>query len=412
MKKQTFLILALFTFLFGKVNALPVPGNKATTDTATTFVLSNEEGGLIDQLIAAGYGNNNLYATLAALQEASGGVISNKFLEVLGACPAGSPIFTQVLNNYANISGGVAINTDGTVFITNIKGRNYFGQPGYSTYPPNQFGEGRELFTYANSPEYYIDVPNGGTTYKVFAIGWSSSNEVPTFMLSNEEGGLIDKLIADGHGDESLYEVLQILQPISGGAIPADYMAALAATPADCEAKTTELSNSSDSVNNPIGIGMDGTLIVAPIYGRDYYEHTGFSTTTGNIAGVGTVLFTSSDSEDDFIDAGTLVDNFGVTYYYKVFAIGWMSDLISVNDLTKNENIIVYPNPTTGMVWFDMQNPETIIKVAVYDMKGEELFCTDNLMENHIDLSGLENGMYLLELETHSQKLKQKVIKK
>ena len=675
MKKQTFLILALFISLFCNVNALPVPGNETTTNTATSIVLSNEEGRMIDQLIAAGYGNISLYKTLFLLQESSGGVISDAFLDILGVCPAGSPIFTKKLKDCKGISGGVAINTDGRVFTTNIKGRSYFGQTGYSTHPPGQFGMGRELFTYANSPEYYINAESGGKTYKVFAVGWSS-NQVPTFMLFNEEGGLIDKLIADGHGDESLYEVLQILQPISGGAILADYMAALAAAPADCEAKTAELSIFSSIYNNPIGIGANGDLILAQIHGRDYYGDVGFSTTTGNIAGVGTVLFTSADCEDDFIDAGTNPD-FGVTYYYKAFAIGlmsadaitvsgtamddtailwidnktpsvrdktwdinvttgtvkagvsasdvtltglpaglnytatkgtgnnivftltgaattaltgdatitavikgsavtetdaqdsegialqlwyiskgttivltneegafidklaghganslyevlellqpdfsgviterfmktlasnstgseiftaalsnytginnpiginangtlsivpiygrdhygktgytttesnmagvgtvwvtaadstayyidaglsidawssvidtthyyafaigWMPDLTSVSDLIKSDNIIIYPNPTKGMVWFDLQNPEPIIKVTVYDMKGKQVFCTDNVKENHIDLSGLESGVYLLELETHNKKLKQKVIKK
>ncbi|MFZ2796438.1 MAG: hypothetical protein WAZ38_12755, partial [Prolixibacteraceae bacterium] len=495
MKKQIFVILALFIFLFGKVNALPVPGNETTTNTATTIVLSNEEGKLIDQLIAAGYGEASLYETLVALQNTSGGVISNKFLEVLRACPAGSPIFTQKLRDYAGISGGVAINKDGTVFTTSIKGRSYYGQTGYSTYPPNHSGVGRELFTYANSPEYYINAENGGKTYKVFAVAWSfgeapqpttfvlsneegglidqlielgyghlslyraliaiqessggvisdefldvlancpagspiftkklkdyegitggiaintvgtvfstsikgrsyygqtgysthppgqfgmgrelftyanspayyidaksgnttykvfaigwSSNQFPTFMLSNEEGGLIDKLIADGHGDESLYEVLQILQPISGGAIPADYMAALAACPADCEAKTAKLSNFSSKFNNPIGIGAEGKLIVAQIHGRDYYGDAGFSTTTGNIAGVGTVLFTSADSESDYVDAGTLVSG-GVTYFYKAFAIGWMpADAITVAGTATDDTAILQINNKTPSV--------------------------------------------------------------
>ena len=241
-------------------NALPVPGNKATTDTATTFVLSNEEGKLIDRLLAAGYGNMDLYMTLVALQGSSGGVISNTFLDVLAACPAGSPIFTQELNNYAGISDGIAINTDGTVFTTSIKGRSYYGQPGYSTYPSNYVGV--EMFTYANSPEYYI----------------------------------------------------------------------------------------------PAG----------------------------------------SDSS-------------GGTYY--AFAIAWNADNTSVNDLTKNDNIIIYPNPTTGILWFIPQNNEIINRVEAYDMKGKQVFCADNVKENHIDLSGLENGIYLLELETHNQKLTQKVIK-
>ena len=103
MKKQIFVILALFISLFGKVNALPVPGNETTTNTATTIVLSNEEGRMIDQLIAAGYGNVSLYRTLAVIQDTSGGVISDEFMEALGACPAGSPIFTKKLKDYEGI---------------------------------------------------------------------------------------------------------------------------------------------------------------------------------------------------------------------------------------------------------------------------------------------------------------------
>lgn len=307
-----------------------------------TFVLSNEEGGLIDNLIVAGYGDDSLYEALLALEPASGGVLSADFLNTLSACPAGSELFTQTLNSYAGLNGGVAINTDGTAFTTtSIKGQVYYWDTGYSTYPTRA---ARENFTYADSAAYYIDAPNGGTTYKVFAIGWSA-NIAPTFMLSNEEGGLIDKLIADGHGDDSLYEVLQILQPISNGAIPADYMAALAACPADCDAKTAELSNFSDVSNNPIGIGSNGHCIVAPIYGCDLDGDAGFSTTTGNIAGVGNVLFTSADSEADFIDAGAHTYD-GVTHYYKAFAIAWMNttatpptvttDTVNTSGITQN----------------------------------------------------------------------------
>jgi hypothetical protein len=141
---------------------------------ATTFVLSNEEGGLIDQLIAAGYGNSNLYQALVSIAPSSGGVITEDFLETLALCDSGSQIFTQTLNSYAGLDGAVAINTDGTAFTTtSIKGRDYYGDTGYSTYPPDLSGAGREIFTYADSAGYYIDAPNGGTTYKVFAIGWS-----------------------------------------------------------------------------------------------------------------------------------------------------------------------------------------------------------------------------------------------
>ena len=524
MKKQSFLILALFIFLIGKVNALPVPGNETTTNTATTFVLSNEEGRMIDQLIAAGYGNVSLYRTLAEIQDTSGGVISDEFLEVLANCPAGSPILTKKLKDYEGITGGIAINTDGTVFTTSIKGRSYYGQTGYSTYPPNHSGVGRELFTYANSPEYYIDAGSSdkiGGRYKAFAIAWSSyvtvagtatddtailqiNNKTPsvrdntwdinvtagtvkagvsasdvtltglpaglnytaakgtgnnivitltgaattaltgdatitavikgsavtetgardsegislklwyvgagtTIVLTNEAAKLIDKLIAAGHGNDNLYKVLELLQPYFSGVITNRFMKTLDSTPAGSEVFTAALSSFA-GVNNPVCINVDGTVRVQPIYGRNYHDKPGYTTTKSNMAGVGTVWATAADSPAYYINAGTATvgDN---TITYKAFAVVWMPDLTPVGDLTKNDHIIVYPNPTKGMVWFDLQVNDPIIKVEVYDIKGKQLFCTDHVKENHIDLSGLKNGIYLLKLETHNQKLNQKVIK-
>lgn len=159
---------------------------------------------------------------------------------------------------------------------------------------------------------------------------------VDTFMLSNEkgtsgQGGLIDRLITAGYGNNSLYEILQVLQPLSGGAIPDNFMAALAACPADCDVKTAVLNNFADESNNPIGIGSDGTLLVAPIYGRSFAEDDAFSTTTGNIALAGAVQFTAADSRDDAIDAGSNTIS-GKTYYYKAFAIAWMPDATDVPD--------------------------------------------------------------------------------
>ncbi|HNW52419.1 MAG TPA: right-handed parallel beta-helix repeat-containing protein, partial [Prolixibacteraceae bacterium] len=152
-----------------------------TVPGPTTFVLSNEEGGLIDQLIAGGYGNSNLYEGLVALEPASGGVISDEFMDKLASSPAGSQIFKK-LSEYAHLNGGIAINTDGTAFTTTgIKGRDYYGKEGYATYPESQAGVGRELFTFANDDSYYINAVNGSTTYKVFAIGWS---QAPSSTLS------------------------------------------------------------------------------------------------------------------------------------------------------------------------------------------------------------------------------------
>lgn len=159
-----------------------------------TFVLSNEEGGLIDELIAAGYGTCNLYQGLVGLAPASNGVISEDFLDTLANCPGGSQIFTQKLNDYAGQNVALAINTDGTVFTTtSIRGRTYHGQTGYATYPDSP-SVTRELFTYATGHQYYIDtgfasgVP--GLNYRVFAIAWSgASAQTPAAPTIDPDGG-------------------------------------------------------------------------------------------------------------------------------------------------------------------------------------------------------------------------------
>jgi hypothetical protein len=144
-------------------------------------VLSNESGGLIDDLITAGYGNSNLYQTLVSLAPASGGVITERFLETLANCPPGSEIFTAKLSDFAGLNNPVGVNIDGTLVISSIFGRDYFGETGYATYPNTPaYGE---LFTYATSELYYIDtgstvIDSDYENYQAFAIAWTVEPEL------------------------------------------------------------------------------------------------------------------------------------------------------------------------------------------------------------------------------------------
>jgi len=278
----------------------------------TTFVLSNEEAGLVDNLIAAGYGNASIFEALSVLQPSSGSVVADAFIDILAGNPAGSQIFTQRLNNYAGLSGGIAINTDGTVFTTAIKGRDYCGAIGYSTYPPDISGTDREIFTYANDGSYYIQAINDSKTYKVFAIGWIQAQPT-TFVLSNEEGGLIDQTIAAGYGNYNLYEALILLAPASNGVISDEFLDALAICPGGSQVFTKKLSEYAH-MNGGIAINKDGTVFTTNIKGRTYHEETGYSTYPEN--GV-QELFTYANNGSYYIDAV----NGGTTY--KVFAVGW-----------------------------------------------------------------------------------------
>ncbi|MFH1194399.1 MAG: BACON domain-containing carbohydrate-binding protein [bacterium] len=299
---------------------------------ATTFVLTNE-GGLIDDLIAIGYGNSNLYETLLCLQDYSGGIISTEFLETLASCPAGSEIFTANLSNYAGINNPVCVNTDGTVGINGIFGKEYYGREGYETYPEN-IGDGSEIFTYATSSEYYIDAGScshvGGTVtyYKAFAIAWSM--EPPTtFVLSNEAPGyLIDNLIVAGYGSSNLYETLVALVPTSGGIISEEFLETLASCPAGSDIFTAPLTNFSNPANNPIEINTDGTAHVVSIYGKDFFRKEGYATYPEPQNGFGRELFTYATSPEYYIDCGS--SNTGGSNY-KAFAIAWSLGNIEVS---------------------------------------------------------------------------------
>ncbi len=155
------------------------------------------------------------------------------------------------------------------------------------------------------------------------ALGQTQPIDVDTIMLSNEgDGFLIDRLVSSGYGSESLYTVLQLLQPYSGGAISPSFMAALSGAPGGSEGFTADVSNFTSIYNNPIGISRDGTLIVAQICGGDYDGRPGYTTYSNTVPGLGTVLFTYADDPAYYIDAGSLVVD-GISTYYEAGAVIW-----------------------------------------------------------------------------------------
>ena len=148
-----------------------------------TFVLSNEGSGFITQLLAAGYGNYNLYDALVAIQRNTdpsvASIITSAFLAALQSLPASSAIFTTLLKSFNSGSQGLAISTDGTVQVVNISGRSYYDD-GAPTLSAEISGVGRCLFTHSNDAGTPLtSFSSGGTTYNVFAIGWMGGTAPP-----------------------------------------------------------------------------------------------------------------------------------------------------------------------------------------------------------------------------------------
>lgn len=138
----------------------------ADSNDARTLVLSNElgpaQGGLIDRLIAAGYGSQNLYQILQLLAAQPGTGIPADFVTSVGNNPGGSEVFTAPLTSFGGlIYNPLCVNADGTLTINAIYGRDYDGHTGFVANKVRYPGIAVANFTMAKSPTYYIDA---GTT--------------------------------------------------------------------------------------------------------------------------------------------------------------------------------------------------------------------------------------------------------
>lgn len=159
--------------------ALPVWGQGVNT-SSDTFILSNEGGGLITQLVNAGYGTLNVYQALNQIVEdtnpTTAGILTPAYLAALHAAPASSQLFTTQLSSLNVPGASYAISDNGTVRSVSISGLTYY-QAGYPTLAAAISGVGRGMFTHSSDsslPVTSYAITNGlvTTTYNVFGIGW------------------------------------------------------------------------------------------------------------------------------------------------------------------------------------------------------------------------------------------------
>jgi hypothetical protein len=168
---------------------------------------------------------------------------------------------------------------------------------------------------------------------------YADSDDFRSFVLSNElgsanEGGLIDQLIAAGHGDDNLYEVLQLLTAQPGSNIPADFVTSVGNNLPGSEVFTATLSNFA-GLNNPVIIGADGTLHIAAIFGRSYESDADFVNSDGTIQGVAIVRYTLALTEGDYIDTGYVTGVHGQNYM--AIGIAWAGAADPASIPTLNE---------------------------------------------------------------------------
>jgi len=81
---------------------------------------------------------------------------------------------------------------------------------------------------------------------------------------------------------------------------------------------------------------------------------------------------------------------------------GWVGDLPPARIL--EEEIIIYPNPTTGIITFNKE-----VNIIIYDVKGKQILNKDGISQ--IDLSKYDNGIYNISIIFINKIINYRIIK-
>ena len=111
---------------------------------------------------------------------------------------------------------------------------------------------------------------------------------------------------------------------------------------------------------------------------------------------------------DYTFDLASLFFNFGnignqdVVYYFDNVSFGY--PLSTQNELPKTFRI--YPNPSSDYIFIDNNHD---IDVSIFDLNGKKVFI--NKMDNRLNISSLDKGMYIIILDDGTNLTIQKIIK-
>ena len=84
---------------------------------------------------------------------------------------------------------------------------------------------------------------------------------------------------------------------------------------------------------------------------------------------------------------------------------------VGIEEYVLNDQIIVYPNPTTGAVQVQSSAPK-VQRIEVYDAYGKMLFTVNaNDSKVTLNLSGLAAGTYFLRIATEKGSVTKRIIR-
>ena len=169
-----------------------------------TFVLSDEAPAhLIANMVAAGYGNGNVYDALVRIEgntnPSLAGVITPAFLLSLRSCAAGDQLFTVPLSSLSYSGSAIAVSDDCSVQIRSVQGSSFNGQPGTTSLATTISGAGPATAVSSTSSTpltswtQNVTVGSGTATvtYNDFAILYTPGSTAPAAVPTLSEWGML-----------------------------------------------------------------------------------------------------------------------------------------------------------------------------------------------------------------------------
>jgi hypothetical protein len=136
---------------------------------------------------------------------------------------------------------------------------------------------------------------------------------------------------------------------------------------------------------------------------------------SGNIAPVGSLNILNNliadgvwilRVDDPYNEDGGAITNFNINIC-RVQA--------SILEITENPlvNTKIYPNPTSGMVNIEIPSLTEKTTLSVYDLQGRIVYTQEtNQVENVIGLEGIQDGVYLIQIDNTSGSITKKIVLK
>ncbi|MBC3847023.1 T9SS type A sorting domain-containing protein [Winogradskyella echinorum] len=81
---------------------------------------------------------------------------------------------------------------------------------------------------------------------------------------------------------------------------------------------------------------------------------------------------------------------------------------LSLSDVTNNEVIQVFPNPTSDFINFSQ--PETVNDIKVYDINGQLVIENQVLINDKLDVRNLNSGIYLIDFKKDNLRITKKIV--